>query len=430
MKRSHRLLFALLLAAGPVRAEPSTAPGSTGKARALFQSGLALAQQGDLSGALREFEAAYAARPHYSVLYNIAQTHAALGHPVEAVATFQRYLADGGKLISEARRGEVQSLIAVNRQRIGRLRINGGTAATRAWLDGRELSADERNDVISLAKGEHSLVFWDGSASPESRTLAVTSDDLVELMLPAPPPAPSAPAPLTHLAVSCSVPDIDVEVLGTGAFKTPQREPLDVPVGELSLRFSRAGYPTLERSLLTMERELAQIDCEERPLSPVPARLSSRLSLALSPADADVFVDGRAFVGEALPAGLHQLRVEHDGFVAFERRISLEPGRTQLHQLVLAPTARERDRQQRARNRAQTTALILGGLGLGVLAASAGVYAWNSGRYDAWQDKRQRGTATPDDAARIQRGDDAALGLLLAGGVLGMSSTWFYFTAP
>lgn len=430
MKRSPRFLALLLLVAANAHAE-ATAAESTAQARTLFQNGLALAQQGDLKAALRAFEAAYAARPHFSVLYNIAQARSALGQPVEAVTAFQRYLADGGKQISETRRAEVQALMAATRDRIGRLRISGGAASARVWLDGAELSAEARSEVISLAKGDHTLVFWTGGA-PQSRSVALTGSDVVEIAVPdaSPIAAISTTPPLAQLAISCDVPDVDVELVGVGTFKTPQTRPWLVPAGRASLRFSRPGYPTLAQDVLTAEGDLTRVDCEQHPLSPVPPQLASTLNLALTPADANVFVDGKRYRGGPLPAGAHQLSVQRDGFVGVARRISIEAGQTQMLQLSLTQTAQERDRIHRARARSDTAALILGGLALGALGASAGVYAWNSSRYDDWQAKRNGGTATPEDAARIQRGDDAALGLLIAGGALGATSAWIYFDAP
>jgi hypothetical protein len=430
MKRPSTLLSVLLLAATTARAEAPAAEDNTAKARALFQNGLALAQQGELAAALREFEAAYAARPHYSVLYNIAQARAALGRPVEAIAAFQSYLADGGKHISEARREEVEALIATNRRRIGQLRISGGNAATRVWLDGRELSESARGQAISLAQGEHSLVFWDGSAPPESRTLLLQAEDAVEVSMPEQATIPPPQQTFAHLAISCGVPDVDVDVVGIGQIKTPQTQPWVVPTGDLSVRFSRPGYPARTLSVRATEGSVAQLDCNERPLSPVPPQLAARLNLVLKPADADVFVDGQPYLGGALPAGQHQLSVEHDGFVSVARRISVEAGKTRLLQISLTQTRHERERLRREQTQSHTAALVLGGLALGALGASAGVYAWNSGRYDDFQAKRASGKASPDDAARIQRGDDAALSLLVVGGVLGVSGAWLYFSAP
>src|SRR6478609_5613259 len=96
---SSWLVPAILSFCSLAYAEPKDAPREAEgqhQARALFQAGLSHAQQGDLLTALAEFEEAYRAQPHFSVLYNIAQTRSALGRPVEANEAFRRYLSDGG----------------------------------------------------------------------------------------------------------------------------------------------------------------------------------------------------------------------------------------------------------------------------------------------------------------------------------------------
>ncbi|HEY1533207.1 MAG TPA: hypothetical protein VGF76_04295, partial [Polyangiaceae bacterium] len=73
MSRLTLTIAALLFAAS---AHAQRAPDSSRQAHEHFQTGLARAAQGDLSGALMEFETAYAIRPHFSVLYNIGQARA------------------------------------------------------------------------------------------------------------------------------------------------------------------------------------------------------------------------------------------------------------------------------------------------------------------------------------------------------------------
>jgi hypothetical protein len=232
------------------------------------------------------------------------------------------------------------------------------------------------------------------------------------------------------LSITCRVPDVEVEVVGLSTFKTPQARPSWVPVGRVSVKFSRPGYPTLERNLFTAADEPMTVDCEQQPLLPVPAQVAARLNLVLTPPDADVFVDSRRYGGEDLPEGNHLLSVRRDGYLPSERSIALTAGRTQLYQISLTPTARERARIESDQTRARTVALALGSLGVAALAASAGVYVWNSGQYDDWQAKRRSNTATANDAARIQRVDDAALGLVIAGGALTLGGAGVLFSSP
>src|SRR4051794_1081194 len=112
----RRAALTLTLLAFAASAHAQTPPDATLQARAHFQAGLARAEQGNLSAALVEFEAAYTISPHFSVLYNIGQARSTLGRPVEAVAAFERYLADGGQQITPSRRQEVEALLLANRK--------------------------------------------------------------------------------------------------------------------------------------------------------------------------------------------------------------------------------------------------------------------------------------------------------------------------
>ena len=87
-------------------------------ARGHFNRGVELAKAGDYEAALAEFEQAYRTSPHFSVLYNIGQAELALGRSSLAVETLRRYLTEGGEQIEPARRAEVESLIAGERQRL------------------------------------------------------------------------------------------------------------------------------------------------------------------------------------------------------------------------------------------------------------------------------------------------------------------------
>src|SRR5690242_763381 len=64
-------------------------------AAARYTRGIELANQGLYQAALEQFQNAYAASPHYAVLYNIGQAQIALGRPIDAIEALSRYLRDG-----------------------------------------------------------------------------------------------------------------------------------------------------------------------------------------------------------------------------------------------------------------------------------------------------------------------------------------------
>lgn len=101
---------------------PHRVAAEEGDARAVarehFKHGVSLAKQRAYAEALSEFQRAYAAVPHFSVLYNIGQAQIALGQSADAVATLQRYLDEAGTEIDAKRRAEVEQTLAREREKM------------------------------------------------------------------------------------------------------------------------------------------------------------------------------------------------------------------------------------------------------------------------------------------------------------------------
>lgn len=106
------LLAGVPLAPGVARAQDSSERAA---AREHFAKGVALAKTRAYAAALSEFQQAYTAVPHFSVLYNIGQAQVALGQSADAIATLQRYLDEGGANVDAKRRAEVEATLARER---------------------------------------------------------------------------------------------------------------------------------------------------------------------------------------------------------------------------------------------------------------------------------------------------------------------------
>jgi hypothetical protein len=391
------------------------------QARALFQAGLGHAQQGDLLTALAEFEAAYRAQPHFSVLYNIAQARSTLGRPVEANDAFKRYLVDGGSQVTPERREEVEGLISANQDRIGMLLLVAPTGqSVQAWLDGVELGAPQLAQPFAVARGEHTLVYGSETGPVRSQKITVTGAKITKITLDSAPVPPTSTA-LTQLAVACAVPDAVVAIDGVRQGTTPLKAPLLVAVGPHRLELSRPGYVPSHRNVQTQSGKLLETSCALHPLAPLPSVLAANLDVRATPARARVLLDGEAFLGGAIPAGAHRLRVESDGFLPEDRAIVSRAGERQALSIALAPTPAAQADRNRAGSSRRTTAFVLGGFAIASLGASGGVYAWNSARYERWGGATH---ATPQQAATIQRGDDAAIALAVTGVGLAAAATW------
>jgi tetratricopeptide (TPR) repeat protein len=134
------------------------APASTAVELAAqhFEAGLAHADQRELERAVAEFEQAYALSPHYSVLYNLGLSHAALGHAQKAIAAWERYLAGGRNAIDDARRSRVAEMIGEQRAQLGSLALSVTPSDARITID--EQAALVVPEGIVLDPGQHRLV--------------------------------------------------------------------------------------------------------------------------------------------------------------------------------------------------------------------------------------------------------------------------------
>jgi len=427
--KAFALAFAVLSAiTTPVSGQPSPASNSP-EARHHFQEGVQSAQHGDLAKALTEFEAAYAAQPNFTVLYNIGQAHAALGHPVEAVTSFERYLAEGAERVSTQRREEVEALIVTNRQHVGEIRIVAAAAVhPRVWIDGSEIPAERLAVPVRLMEGPHAILSAEEGCSPAYGVARVLAGRTLDIELPR---ATACAKPLAQLQIDCDIPSVEVTVVGVTKTRTPLAAPLLVPVGDVVVQFRRPGYAEVSRRIALAQGPLTHVACEQRPLRPLPANAAGRLLVRQSPDDAQVLVDGQPFSGGSLPAGPHELVVTRDGFLPTRRFISVEPTKTTTFSASLTKTAEQVRRDQAAATRRQRWGLALGGAGVAFLGTAGGFYAWNNHRYSDWRDSTANtgSQANVSLATSVQRIDDLSIGCALLGAGLTAAGAWLFFDA-
>jgi PEGA domain-containing protein len=421
LPRCTSLLLAAAFEACTLTAGAQATADLKAKARAHFKDGLDEAQNGDLTAALSAFEAAYAAQPNFSVLYNIGRARAGIGDHVAAIDAFERYLTEGGSRVDESRKAEVRSLLEASRRQVGSIKIIVAQAdAARIWLDGKELRQEELAAPIRLSIGTHGLLSSFRGSAPISRTVNVQSSTVTEIALAAAPG-------LAELRVRCDLPGVQIFINDALRGQTPVASALSVPAGEVRIRFYRAGYQPVERSLEMQAKTSTVVDCAQHRESSLSADLAAHLRLGVEPRDADAFVDGERFSGAAVPSGPHQLTVTRDGYLPLTKSIFLPAQRTTEYAAALRPTPGSEAHRRTAIIRRHRVAYALAGTAAALLAASAGVYVWNSDRYDDWQARSRHDL---DRALSIQRFDDLALGLLLGGVGVGAGGAWLYLSSP
>ena len=371
---------------------------------------------------------------HYSVLYNIGQAHAALGHPAEAVQIFERYLVEGGNRLSQARRDEVRALIASNRARLSELRLRGWGDATRVWVDGVEIQRAALAEPLLLTLGNHRVLSSNGGNFPTAQEVDVTAGGLAELMLRPEPLVAKEPTPspvTAQLRILCELPGVDVDVGEEHRGTTPIPDPLLVSTGPLTVRFSRAGYRAVTQHVMASPNGPAAVPCEQVVEPELPPAVKATLVVQTVPFDATLFVDGEPFLGGSLPYGPHELRVERTGFVSQRRAISLRVRDVTTYQVNLSPTAARQADRARAESRRRLGGYATGAGGLAFAISGAVLYGWNSDRYDAWSRNHSASKGNQlQTVTAIQRTDDIAVGCLALGTGLIAAGAWLMLTEP
>jgi tetratricopeptide (TPR) repeat protein len=199
----------LLLGLGQARAAEDPAEEAAMKH---FARALELVDGGDFQGGLQAFKDAYAAKPHFAVLYNIAQAHISLGQPAEAIETLLRYLREGQNQIPPEERLQVEAQIRLLEAFLGELEVTTEPSGALLTVDGRAIGRTPLSEPIRLVAGTHKIAAsLDGRPTVE-RTVSMKKERRYQLYLQLPPPPPKvapsrdiSPGPVGVLAKTTPV---------------------------------------------------------------------------------------------------------------------------------------------------------------------------------------------------------------------------------
>ena len=154
-----------------------------------------LVDRGDFQGGLQAFKDAYAAKPHFAVLYNIAQAHISLGQPVEAMETLLRYLREGHGQIPPEERLQVEAQTRLLEAFLGELEVTTEPSGALLTVDGRDIGRTPLSEPIRLVVGTHKIAAsLDGRPTVE-RTVSMEKERRYQLYLQLPPSPPPPPPP-------------------------------------------------------------------------------------------------------------------------------------------------------------------------------------------------------------------------------------------
>jgi hypothetical protein len=205
--RLRRGVFALGIALGALSPQGARAqsadttetgaePKEVEQARRHFGQGLKLYKDGDFDAALVQFERAYAVKPNFKVLYNIAQCYFELHQYVEARDALSRYLKDGSGSIEAERQTSVQNDLNELQRRIAHLTLNVNVPGATVFVDGKKAGTTPLAAAIDVNEGQRTISVETTDRGSKQRIvrLAGGEEQTISLDFAAPNAAPATAA--------------------------------------------------------------------------------------------------------------------------------------------------------------------------------------------------------------------------------------------
>lgn len=199
------------------------------QARKHFSQGLKLYKDGDFDAALVQFERAYAVKPNYKVLYNIAQSYFELRQYVEARDSLLRYLKDGGDAIDAERRSSVENDLTELQRRISHLKLVVNVAGAAVYVDGKKVGTTPLQSAVDVSEGQRTIAIESADRGSKQRVVRVAGGEehIIEISFEEPtraastrgaprsdqPPAP----PASGLGAGFWITGVSALALGAGA---------------------------------------------------------------------------------------------------------------------------------------------------------------------------------------------------------------------
>lgn len=209
MKTLYALVIHLLIAALCVTGLARADETAKTKARQHFKQGVELFDQRRFGDALTEFEQSYSLFPVYSTLYNVGQVHVALGHPVQAIDAYEKYLVQGGASVPAEQRSRVEAELKTQRERVGDIKLDVTPEGAEIRVDGEPVGKAPLKSPVKVAAGHHRVEAMLDGYRTERSDIDISGQGHVEMMFKLQSLAPAvAPAAAVEPNATKSAPNV------------------------------------------------------------------------------------------------------------------------------------------------------------------------------------------------------------------------------
>ena len=248
--------FAALAAAGPAIAQSSE------EAKESFANGVALYNEGDYQGALAEFLSAYEAKPHHSVLYNIAQCYQMIDANQKAIAYYEQYLDEGADYIKEKKKAQVLEEIGKIKALLTPVTVKVAPDGADVSVDGKGVGTAPIEEVLYLDPGEHVILVEKQGFAPHKQEFVAKRGDAIAFEI------DLAAEVLTGvISVKSTVEGATATVDGEDVGELPAEKIL--PAGEHEVVVSAPGHADVKKTVVVDKGGKIEVAIDPKPLPAV-----------------------------------------------------------------------------------------------------------------------------------------------------------------
>jgi hypothetical protein len=126
----------------------------TGLARAEYESGRILFDNGDYAGALVKFQHAYELSSDPRLLWNMGACEKQLRHYARLLRLMDRYLHDAGTTITESQRADARTVARTVKELVSTLRISVNVAGATVFVDDESVGTTPLMEPVVVDLGD------------------------------------------------------------------------------------------------------------------------------------------------------------------------------------------------------------------------------------------------------------------------------------
>jgi hypothetical protein len=296
-----------------------------------FQKGVELFDEGEHEAALAEFHWAYSLKPHFAVLYNIAQCYYATGEHEKALEYFKRYMDEGGDQIPKKRATEVNDAIAHLLDLVAELTVTTHPDGASVRVDGKLVGTAPFAGVYVTA-GAHVVEVAYPGYMPLTEDMIFTGGQKLNKIFKLKEDSREGTIEVISSAPKTKV-YIDDREMGAAPWKGK------LIVGEHKIVLMAPGYHDATRPIVLKPGEERTIEIE-MDVKGQPGKLV----IATDVQGVQVYVDGMdegqtPLKGFMLPPGIYKVRTAKDGYADWEGDVTVQENTPTSVQLDLRATA-------------------------------------------------------------------------------------------